>query len=88
MAENETLTAWLAERVADHVRLPVAEIRADVLLAEYGMDSVHAVALSADIEDRCGLLTDPAVVWEHPTIDALADFLAGELAVAAQERVD
>lgn len=75
----ESLRTWLAARVAAYTRRPAYEIRTDVPLAEYGLDSVYALTLTGDIEDHLGLAVDPTVMWDHPTIDALTQALLQEL---------
>jgi hypothetical protein len=45
------LRAWLTNRVAEYLRLPAPEIDTSTQLAEYGLDSVYALALCGDIED-------------------------------------
>jgi acyl carrier protein len=68
----ETLRPWLAARVASYVQRPVDEIQTDIPLADYGLSSVYALTLTGEIEDHLGLAIDPTVMWDHPTIDALA----------------
>jgi acyl carrier protein len=75
----ETLRPWLAGLVAAYVQRPVTEIQTDIPLAEYGMTSVYALTLTGDIEDHLGLVVDPTVMWDHPTIDALSEVLLREL---------
>ena len=75
----ETLRPWLAARVAAYVQRPVHEIQTHIPLAEYGLSSVYALTLTGDIEDHLGLVVDPTVMWDHPTIDALAELLLQEL---------
>lgn len=64
--------AWLTEHVARYCEKTASEIDPAISLADYGMDSYYAVTLTGDIEDKFGLVVDPAVIWENPTIDALA----------------
>jgi len=71
----ETLRPWLAGRVAAYVQRPVHEIQTNIPLAEYGLNSVYALTLTGDIEDHLGLVIDPTVMWDHPTIDALTQVL-------------
>ncbi len=78
----EELRAWLARRVAAYVQRPAAEIAYDVPLAEYGLDSVYALTLVGDIEEYLGLALEPTLMWDHPTIDALASALLGAVAGA------
>lgn len=75
-----SLKTWLAGRVAEYVRLTPDQIRSDIPLADYGLDSVYALTLNADIEDYLGLALDNALMWDHPTIDALSEVLIDLLA--------
>ncbi|MFF9785276.1 Acyl carrier protein [Streptomyces sp. SceaMP-e96] len=79
----DEIRQWLAERLAAHLGQEIHEIRPDVLMAEYGLDSLHAVSLIAEIEDRWELALDAAVAWEFPTVARLAEFLAAEIPVGA-----
>ncbi|MFF0543652.1 acyl carrier protein [Nocardia thailandica] len=74
---------WLVDRVADYTDRAPHQVDPAVPLAELGMDSVSAVSLCGEIEDRWCLDVDPTLVFDHPTIDAIAAYLAGETAVAA-----
>jgi acyl carrier protein len=82
----ETLRPWLAGRVAAYVQVPVHQILTHVPLAEYGLNSVYALTLTGDIEDHLGLVIDPTMMWDHPTIDAITDALLRELGAFAGAR--
>lgn len=66
--------AWLTDRVAMMLEANPADLDADLPLAELGLSSLQAVELAGDLEDRLGRAVDPTVVYDHPTIAALADF--------------
>ncbi|MHB9864467.1 acyl carrier protein [Streptomyces sp. YIM S03343] len=69
------LQQWLTTHLAVYLdRLPES-IEATVPLAEYGMDSVCALSLCGDIEDDFGLIVDPSLAWDHPTVAQLAAYL-------------
>ncbi|PXY23751.1 polyketide synthase [Prauserella sp. PE36] len=74
------VAAWLVERIAEYREAPAAEIDTTVPLAELGLDSVYVLSLCGDVEDKWGLVVEPTVAWDHPTIDALAVHLHGEIA--------
>lgn len=74
------VAAWLVERVAEYREVAPAEIDTSVPLAELGLDSVYVLSLCGDVEDTWGLVVEPTVAWDHPTIDALAAHLHGEIA--------
>ncbi|MEU4811846.1 acyl carrier protein [Nocardia fluminea] len=78
-----TTQDWLIERVADYTERAAHQVDPTIPLAELGMDSVSAVALCGEIEDRWMLDIDPTLVFEYPTIAAIATYLTAEIAVAA-----
>ncbi|OUS90153.1 acyl carrier protein [Rhodococcus sp. NCIMB 12038] len=69
---------WLAGRVADHTERPVCDVDPHLPLAELGIESVSAVSLCGEIEDRWDLELDPTVVFDYPTIAELAVFVVAE----------
>lgn len=77
------LRSWLRARVAHYVQLDAADIDITAALTTYGLDSVYALTLCGDIEDHLGLVLEPTVAWDHPTIDALARHVEETLAQAS-----
>ncbi|MFD7962776.1 acyl carrier protein [Streptomyces zaomyceticus] len=69
--EPTATRAWLAARVAEHLRMSPADLSPDTPLSEYGLDSVYALSVAADLEDRLGVTVDPTVLWDNPTLNAL-----------------
>lgn len=78
----ELLRQWLIERAARHLSPAPQQIRVDVPLAEYGLDSVSATGLAGEIEERWGLVVEPSLLWDHPTVAELADAVSRELSSA------
>jgi acyl carrier protein len=76
------LHAWLTGCVAQYLRRAENEIDPAVPLADYGLDSVYALALCGDIETHLNMRLSETLVWDYPTIDELAAHL--EELVAAQ----
>src|SRR5690349_21815633 len=70
------LRDWLRAQIAGYLDLAPADIADDVPLAAYGVDSVYALAILADIEESLELALEPELIWDHPTIAALSVFLA------------
>ncbi|MFC4506758.1 MULTISPECIES: acyl carrier protein [Streptomyces] len=75
----ESLSSWLADRIALYLKRTPTEIVPTVPLAEYGLDSVAALSLCGDIEEDFDLVLEPTVAWDYPTIEALAEHLVEEL---------
>ncbi|WP_156755320.1 acyl carrier protein [Actinokineospora pegani] len=70
---------WLTERVASYLDTDADSIDRDLPLAEYGLDSVYALSLCGDIEDTLGLVVEPTLAWDYPTVTAMAEFLRAEV---------
>jgi acyl carrier protein len=79
-ADNDALRGWLVERLAEHLRMRAADIRPDVPLSDYGLDSVYALSVAAEIEDHLGFTVDPTMMWDNPTVDALLTAIGEERA--------
>lgn len=79
----EEVRDWLVRRVAHYVEKGREQISPSARLTDLGLDSVYAFVLCGDIEDQLGAAIDPTAVWDHSTIDALADHVAGLLAQPA-----
>ncbi len=75
---KDAIQSWLVTQIAERLRVNQRDIDTRAPLAYYGMDSVQAVGLSADLETLFGREVPPTLAYDYPTIDALARYLAGE----------
>lgn len=75
MTGHQELADWLTTKVAGYLHVPPHTIDIDTPLADCGIDSVMAMTLCADLEYEKGLAVDTTIVWDHPTIDAIATYL-------------
>lgn len=66
---------WLAEKLAQNIGVRPADIDVREPFARYGLDSVTAIRLSAELEDWLGRSLSPTLVYDYPTIEALAEYL-------------
>lgn len=73
------LKEWLRGRIAYYLDQPIESIESSVHLSEYGMDSVYAVSVVADLEDKLGIELGAMTAWESPTIDLLTERLIEEM---------
>jgi acyl carrier protein len=78
---TRSIERWLIERVAFYLERPLSAVDPAVPLAEAGFDSVSAVSLCGDVEFEWDIDADPTLVFDYPTIDALAGFIAEQLAM-------
>lgn len=75
--ERETIALWIADWIARVAGVPRGSVEADRAMAGFGMDSVMAVNLAMDLEQRFDRPVDATLIWDYPTIGKLAAHLAG-----------
>ncbi|RPA66384.1 acyltransferase domain-containing protein [Gordonia oryzae] len=66
--------------LARELRMSEADLLTDVPFAEFGLNSLMAMSIRRDAEKLAGLELSATMLWNHPTIDALADYLATRIA--------
>jgi acyl transferase domain-containing protein/acyl carrier protein len=80
MSENstsiDTIQAWLVAKLSERLGLESHEIDVREPLASYGLGSTEAVSLAGELAEWLGQQLSPALVYEYPTIEALARHLA------------
>ncbi len=70
------LRAWLREALSRHTGLSIDDIDSRRPLAEYGLDSQVSVQIAGELESTLGRPLAPTLVWDYPTIDAIAAHLS------------
>ncbi|MEO6809431.1 MAG: amino acid adenylation domain-containing protein, partial [Isosphaeraceae bacterium] len=73
---------WLAAKVADPLGLRASEVDRRSPFANFGLGSLQAVRLAGELEEWLERPLSPTLVYDHPTIAALAEFLADEPGVS------
>ncbi|HXG11384.1 MAG TPA: acyl carrier protein [Gemmataceae bacterium] len=72
----QEIADWMVNRVSALTGLPPEAVSVSEPLLRYGLDSVALVALTTDLEAWLGYRFRENPLEEHPTIEALARFLA------------
>jgi len=78
----ERIEARLLEWLVARSDLPSGDVDRQRPFAEYGVDSLAAVELSADLERWLQVPTPAIAAWNYPTPESLARFLAEQAAAA------
>ncbi|EME63560.1 type I polyketide synthase [Amycolatopsis decaplanina] len=66
------IRAWLIARVAERTGLPANQVDPDRPLHESGLSSRESMDLAAELGRHLGRPLPPTLVWQYPTIAALA----------------
>ena len=80
---KDEVSAWLADWISKELGLQATEIESSRSLLEYSLSSVTATILVGDLEDWLDLRLPPTLVWDYPSIDAMAEHLMAQLGGAA-----
>src|SRR5262245_8445638 len=78
-SDKAAIQEWLTTQIADSADIDRADVDVREPFASYGLSSIAAVSLTADLEDWLQIRLDPTLAWDYPTIDSLARYLADEI---------
>ncbi|RXV64360.1 SDR family NAD(P)-dependent oxidoreductase [Burkholderia stabilis] len=83
---RERCVQWLTQLVARTLKMPAGKLAPDQPLGYYGVDSILVIGLTKTLRETLGVALSNATLFEHTTLNALADFFVAEHR-AACERV-
>ncbi len=78
-SSQQAIQAWLVSRLSALLRIDASLIDIREPFASYGMGSTEAVSLSGELADWLGRPLSAELAYEFPTIESLAQHLAGNL---------
>lgn len=70
--DEPKLRGWLVNYISTVLDRQGDAIPTDQTFDTYGFDSVELVLMMGVLEEELGIEVDPALLFEHPSIDALA----------------
>lgn len=75
--EEPAITEFVRERIAARTKIPLEKIAISARLIDLGLQSIDAVLLCGEVEDRFSVELDPNTIFEHETLDGfIADIVA------------
>ncbi|MBU2705971.1 acyl carrier protein [Zooshikella marina] len=74
----EQIADWLQTHLSDQFKRYAIQPANDISFDALGLDSVGQVTLMSDLEEWLELELEPTLIYDYPTITALADKV-GEL---------
>ena len=69
------IEAWLLTHLRERLGPDAEDIDAHLPFSYYGLDSLDAIALAAELEEWLGVAVTPDVAWDYPTAHAVAAYL-------------
>ena len=87
-ASAADIERWLLERLQARLGEGAEEVDSHMPFSYYGLTSIDAVVLAAELQDWLGTPVSPTLTWEYPTVSAVSRYLADEPAVIPAAAVD
>ncbi|SBT46860.1 type I polyketide synthase [Micromonospora narathiwatensis] len=75
----------ISEQVADETRLPATEVDPHRPLSEMGLDSVMTTRIRSALEREFQLALPATLLWDQPTVGAIAEYVATRLKTTGTE---
>jgi acyl carrier protein len=79
-SRHDQLRDWLCAYIAEELQLSAGSIDPAEPMSAYGLDSIRAITMLADVEDHVGFPIDPNALWEFPTVDSFVHMLVEQSA--------
>jgi acyl carrier protein len=72
------IEAWLLRRLQSRLGAGAEVVDRHMPFSYYGLDSIDAVELAAELEDWLGRPVSATLTFDYPTVSAVASYLAAE----------
>lgn len=72
----DQIEAWLISYLSQTLEVEAKEIDPNAAFNEYGLDSSSAVVLTGDLQEWLERDLDPTLLFDYPTVTALAEHLS------------
>jgi acyl transferase domain-containing protein/acyl-CoA synthetase (AMP-forming)/AMP-acid ligase II/acyl carrier protein/SAM-dependent methyltransferase len=77
-SEGTDVEQWLVIWLARQMNVSASEIDTRRSLDSFNLDSLVALSMVGDLEQWLGRMLSPTLVWNYPTVERLAAYLAGK----------
>ncbi len=74
----EQIQEWMVKLLAEHLQVSPDTIDIAAPFESLGIDSLAAVGVTGELEDWLGRTVDPMTVYNYPSVEQMAEYLAGD----------
>lgn len=75
---ERSISDWLCSQISQQLGVRLNELEKAKSLSGYGLDSAGAMELCGAINDKMGIEVSPIEIFDHPSVDALSQHIAGQ----------
>jgi acyl carrier protein len=87
-SDAAAIQVWMIERLAKQLKKDVKDIDPARPFEEYGLDSMFAVQVTAELEKVVEMRLSPALLFENTCIDDVANVISNSAAENKLQEVD
>ncbi|MBF0442950.1 MAG: SDR family NAD(P)-dependent oxidoreductase, partial [Oligoflexales bacterium] len=84
--ENGTEADWLKEIFSSELKIEKGKLDGDTPFGDFGVDSILIASLVKRIEKKIGIVVEPSIILEYPTINRLSGYLNQNYTMNAGEK--
>jgi acyl carrier protein len=88
MRSAAEIDRWLLDRLQARLGPDSETVDSHMPFSYYGLTSIDAVVLAAELQDWLGSPVSPTLTWEYPTVSAVSAYLAQEPATSPTGAID
>ncbi|MEO0442347.1 MAG: acyl carrier protein [Pseudomonadota bacterium] len=81
---HEEISKKVIGMLADNFNMDPSEVSTTQSLNDYGLDSLDAVIIAADIEEWLGIELPATLLWDCENVDEVADYVIKNFAALAR----
>jgi acyl carrier protein len=67
---------WLTTRLSEMLQIAPESVDPEESLAAYGLGSSQSLELTGDLEQWLGRKLPATLIWDHPTIVSIAEYVS------------
>jgi acyl carrier protein len=79
---------WLLDRLQARLGPESETVDSHMPFSYYGLTSIDAVVLAAELQEWLVIPVSPTLTWEYPTVSAVSGYLAGEPVASPTGAID
>ncbi|MGB3201841.1 MAG: acyl carrier protein [Nodosilinea sp.] len=71
----DEIQEWIITYLEKLLDIDPEDLDTTIPFDRYGLDSLAAVGMTGELEDWLGQQVDPTLLYDYPTVEALAEYL-------------
>jgi acyl carrier protein len=75
----EAIQRWIVAKISETLQIKAEEVDIRAPFVSYGLESIVVFSLTGDLADWLDRDLEATLLWEHPTIEDLSQYLSRQI---------